>query len=332
MSVEMTMPGAMFGGGSTLSRLLANDMDVGCLRTNDVLRYDEWKSFDDVILPAAMQRMPAVADLVSRGLTFEINGMEATVLQYENASEIADATMTMRARADALKDRPTFGLGYLPLPFTHMDFELDGRVLAMGRKMGQPLDTFQAELAAESVAEKIETTLLNGASTFTYGPTGSTIYGYTDHPSANTGSLTDAWDDTTSAGVGEMILNDTLTMIQANRAVRHYGPYGMYVPTAYERALDDDFKANSDLTVRQRLLQIDSLEFVKVADKLTADKVVVVELAPTTVRMVIGLNPTPVEWSIEGGLATHFKVMAIMVPQIRADKDGRCGVAVYTGS
>lgn len=331
--------------GPVASRLLASGFNVNALRpwvdddrrsyinvngkakpvltANATLRKDEWKHLDATVVQIATQRLVGVNDLVSRGLVYNVpNGLGTTVLEYEDVSDMEDAQVNMDGVSRGRSDRLEFDLNYLPLPIVHAEFQINARVLEASRRLGQPLDSAQAAVASRKVAEKVESILFTGASTYTFG--GGTIYGYMDFPQRNTGSLTNNWDD--SAGDGASILANVIAMKQASIADRHFGPWGLYMPTNFETAVDDDFKAASDKTIRQRLLEIDGIEFVKAADFLTSDNVVLVELRPETARAVIGLQPTTVEWSAEGGMIFLFKVMAIIVPQLRADQDDRCGI------
>jgi hypothetical protein len=63
-----------------------------------------------------------------------------------------------------------------------------------------------------------------------------------------------------------------------------------------------------------------------VIDKLPADTVLLVEMTSDVVRWVNGMNLQNVEWSTEGGMISHYKVMTIQVPQVRADQEGQSGV------
>lgn len=290
---------------------------------NATLRKDEWKQMDDAILMAAEERLVGVADLISRGLTFRIgNGLGSTVLEYEDIDSLSAAELTMDAITPSKKDRPNYELKFLPLPVIHKDFSYNIRTLAASRTSGQPLDVTTGMLAARQVSEKLETILFQGASTYTYG--GGTIYGYSDHPSRNTVTLSANWD--ASAKTGAQILDDVKSMKQASIDAKHYGPWMLYIPTSYETVLDDDFKAESDKTIRQRILEIAGIDGIQVADKLTADNVLLVQMTSDVVRMVIGLDMTTLEWDEGAGLVSNYKVMTIMVPQIRADQNGNCGV------
>jgi len=242
-------------------------------------------------------------------------------------SDIDGASFSMDGVTRGDNDRPEFDINYLPLPIVHKDFQINARVLQASRTTGAPLDTTMAELAARKVAEALEDLLFNGTGGMTYG--GGTIYGYKNFTYRNTYSLTGNWDDD-SAVSGTDILNDVRGMKQAALNDRYYGPYTLYIPNNFETRLDDDFKANSDKTIRQRILEIEGINSVKVSDSLTADNVLLVQMTSDVVRLVNGLGITTVEWDSEGGMVHHYKVMAIKVPQLRADQSDRTGIVHAT--
>jgi hypothetical protein len=149
-----------------------------------------------------------------------------------------------------------------------------------------------------------------------------------DFPHKNNVALNAHWDDDdSSAGAtGERIIDDVIRMKQASIDDRFYGPWVLYIPTNFETAIDKDFKSYSDKTIRQRILEIDGIQDIRVADSITADNVVLVQMTSDVVRLVQGMPISVVEWQTEGGMRTHFKVMTIMVPQIRADQNNRAGL------
>ncbi len=305
-----------------------NTKDRGVIRVaNATLRKDEWKQIDEAITKAARQRLVGIQDLRNAGLTYQIgNGLGTTVLEYEKVSDMNEAEINMDAITKADKDRADFSIGYLPLPITSKDFSINIRALEASRKRGQTLDVTQGELAARKVAEKNEETLFTGAGTYAYG--GGTLYGYKDYPNANSVTLDAHWND--SGASGTTMLADTLSMKQALIDDRMFGPYGMYIPTNFETAIEDDFKSTSDKSIRQRLLEVEGLQFIKTADFLTDDYIIFLQLTSDVVRLVEGMDIRTVEWSSEGGMIFHYKVMSILVPQIRDDYSNRCGVVVAT--
>ncbi len=107
---------------------------------------------------------------------------------------------------------------------------------------------------------------------------------------------------------------------------RHFGPFMLYIPTAYETVLDDEFSTQYPRSIRSRILELDGLKGVKVSDFLTANNVVLVSMQSTVVRIVEGLPLTTVQWDTEGGMQVNFKVMTILVPQIRSTQANRSGI------
>lgn len=290
---------------------------------NATLRKDEWKHYDVAVIKAAQERLVAVADLQGRGLTYNIpNGMGSTVLEYEDMSDTEPASLSMDGITRGEADRPEFDINYLPLPIIHKDFFINARVLASSRTTGAPLDTTMAELAGRKVAEKAEEMLMIGASSYAFG--GGTLFGYMDFTHRGQYTLAAHWND--SGATGDTMLADVIGMKQASIDDRYYGPWQIYIPTNFETAIDADFKAASDKTIRQRLLEVDGIQGIKVVDKLTDDNIIMVQMTSDVIRMVNGMAITVVEWESEGGMRFHFKVMAIMVPQPRADQNDRCGI------
>lgn len=291
------------------------------------LRKDEWKHYDTAVIQAAQERLVGIADLESRGLVYNIgNGLGKTVLEYEDLSDFTAAELSMDGVTRSKGDRPVYGIKYLPLPIISKDFTINARVLAASRTTGDPLDVTSAQLAARVVAEKAESLLFTGASSYAFG--GGTLYGLTDFPQRNTGSLSVHWDH--SAATGATVVADVLAMKQALIADGFYGPYMLYVPTGYDTLLDEDYTTGYPKTIRARIKEIDGIQDVKVADKLTADNVILVQMTSDVIRVVNGMPVQTVEWNSEGGMVHHFKVMTIKVPQIRADQNNKCGVAHWS--
>lgn len=351
---EINLNAAM-SSGNVASRLLQSGFNVNCLRpyigrdgktyitvnengkmvakpvTNAVatLRKEDWIALDEAIVKAAKPRLRFVADVRAAGLTYSLpNGMGHTILQTERMGDINDATISMDGIREGSNDRPEFDILSLPLPIIHKDFSYSARQIAASRNGGSPLDTSTAELAARKVAEEVEKLALGVASTYTFA--GASVYGLINHPNViTTESIT---NPTSSGWTPEIMLDEVLAMRQAAEDAYHYGPYMLYLGSSWNRYLDDDYKAQSDITLRQRLAQIDGIQGVRTLDYLTDYKVVLVQMTSDVVRMVVGMEITTVQWETNGGMLQHFKVMCIMVPQIRADINGKCGIVYATGA
>lgn len=292
------------------------------------LRPYEWRQLDQAIIGIAENRLNGVNDLISNGLVYNLGngGMGTTVLESHSVSDAYEADLTMDGLTRSKNDRPVYTTTYLPIPIIHVDYEINTRVLAASRNMGNALDTTAAERAARRVAEKLESMLFTDTS-YAFG--GGTIYSYLNHPNINSASLNYHWND--SGATGATIIDDVLTMKQASINDYFYGPWMLYIPTAYETVLDADYDTSTPgTTIRERILKIAGIKDVKVVDTLTADKVLLVQMTSDVVRLVRGMGLTNIQWGEEGNMVTKYKVMTIQVPQIRSDYNGRSGIVLAT--
>lgn len=301
------------------------------IQTNATLRRDEWKQLDQAVMDVSRYRLGGVQDLISNGLTYNLgNAMGTTVLEWHDVSDAMNADLTMDGVTRSKGDRVVYQHNYLPIPIIHVDFEINARVLAASRNMGNPLDTTSAERAARRVNEKLEDMLFTDT-TYAFGATDSrsrnSIYSYVNFPDRNTVTLSTYgnWDD--SATTGSAIINSVLAMKQASIEAYHYGPWMIYIPTEYETVLDEDYDATTPgTTIRERILKISGIKGIKVVDTLADNNVLLVQMTPDVVRLVQGLGMQTVEWQTEGKFITKYKVLAIQVPQIRSDYNKKCGI------
>jgi len=341
--------------GRTADILLAHNMDAGCLRpfigrdghsymtlntggfkddgtpethtirTNAAatLRKEDWVLLDRAIIKAAMPRLNAVADLRALGLQYTIpNGMSKTVLEHEAQSDIGPATISMDGLRRSDGDRPVFDLRSLPLPITHKDFGFSARQLAASRNGGSPLDTTTAEAAGRKVAEEIEKLTLGESSTYSFG--GGVIYGYKNFPSRLTKSLT-----APSSSNHPTTVTEVLAMMKQASDNNYFGPYTLYYSPAWYSYMNEDYSTsggnNNNATLLSRLNSIQGLT-CKPADYLTGTTLLLVQQTADVARVVVGMDLTTVQWETQGGMEINFKVMAIIVPQLRADYSGQCGI------
>jgi len=299
------------------------------INTNATLRRDEWKQLDDALLVAARQRLGGAQDLIDNGLTYTLgNAMGTTVLEWHDVSDSMEAALTMDGVTRGVGDRPKSQHNYLPIPIIHVDYEINARVLEASRSLGNPLDTTAAEHAARRCLEKLEDMFFTNT-TYAYGETDSrsrhTIYSYLNHPDRNQVTLGKAWSASNMTPAA--ILDDVLAMKQASIDDRHFGPWMLYIPTAYETVLDEDYDTQTPgTTIRERILKIAGIKGVKVVDRLTADNVLLVQMTSDVVRLVQGMGLQNVEWQTEGKFVTKYKVLTIQVPQIRSDQNGKTGI------
>jgi len=336
--------------GDPADRLLAANGDIGVLRpfinddgltyithtshnglvenellvnTTASLRKDDWKLMDDAVVKAATRRLQLVKVLRERGLTYTIpQGMGKTILETETQSEVNDAVISMDGLREGINDRPEFEPSTLPLPITHKDFNFTARQILVSRNGGSPLDTTQMDLSGAKVAESVEKLTLGRISTYTYG--GANAYGLLNYPSRMTKTLT---SPAAAGWTGTTFLTQILAMRnQSTSTGYHYGPWMLFVAPNWDQYLDADFKTNSDRTLRERVKALNNIDDIITLDWMQNYDVLLVQLTTDVIRLVIGMDIVTLQWDTQGGMQKNFKVMTIVVPQVRSDQNSRTGI------
>ena len=317
---------ALNGGtaiGSVASRLLATGLNVQSLRTNDTLRKEEWLLYDKAVVDVARSRLVGVADLLTRGLRFDLtNAFGTTFVQWEKMSDMSGANVDMSGLTEGERDRLDFTLIGIPVPITHKDFQINIRALEASRKGGMLLDTTQSGVATRRVTDALESMLFNGVSVVGGG---GVIQGYRNFAARNTGATAVDWNTATGANV----ISDVLAMIGALKNDNMYGPYMVYCSVAGYINLLNNFGAATDISILTRLKQIPDIIDIKPSEHLPNAEVLMIQMTPDVVDMVVGFEPMPIMWDSHGGMMVNVKVLAIMVPRLKNDYDGRCGIAHY---
>lgn len=302
------------------------EVSVPVNNANSLLRKDDWVAIDRAIVKVAKPRLRAVSAIRKAGCEMVIaNGMSKTQLDTEVQSDVSEATESMDGLRESTADRPYYGLGSLPLPITHKDFYLNARQLSASRNGGSPLDTATAELAARRVAERIEQVTLGTATGMTFGGNGGTIYGLTNFTSRLLKTLT---APTATGWVGKTLITEVLAMILQAKNAYHFGPYILFTSLDWDPYLDDDYKATTvqPITLRERLKKIGDIKDVVTLDYLPSKTMILLQLTPEVIRMVVGMDLVTVQWESHGGMRINFKVMGIIVPQVRADANNNTGI------
>ncbi len=334
------------------------------------LRKEEWLELDKVVLRAARYRLRAWADLAQMNTFGGFNGMAKLILEHETMSDPGEAIVDMDGLTDGRTDSPLFQLEGLPLPIIHCDFWFDARRLAVSRNSGTPLDTAMGEAGGRRIGEKVEKLTIGNNTGTTYGGNStqvggygrtSKIYGYTTF--SNRLTKTNATSPTASGWKPETTQRDINASLLRLRNNKFYGPFMLYTSTDWDTYLDGDYYALATSgmaaptqTLRQRIKQIDGVQDVRRLDFLFADEtdqsqggpgredlvgggggtfgwpftMLFVQMTPDVARAVNGMDITTIQWEAVGGLRLNFKIMAIQVPQIRADYYGNCGILVQT--
>ena len=319
--------GSLRSTGDVATRLMQSGFNINALRTNDVLRKDEWSQLDTALIEVARKRLPLVTALVSAGLTFPIsNGLGTTILEWEQVSDMEPADVSMSGVTRGEEDTLEYTLQSMPLPIIHKDFTINIRKLEASRTLGQPLDTAQASLAGRLVAEATEDMVINGHAT-RVGT--AEIFGLDTVPNSQAVTMTSLWDTTTTA---VEYVTDVLAAIAAMQADFMYGPYRLVVNYTTWNRMQTDYIATdiTGKTIAQRVMDIEGLSGIIPSHDVAANTAYMYQETRDVIDEVIGMQPTTVQWETQGGMQMHFKVMSIMIPRLRFTRTLQSGVAVIS--
>lgn len=306
--------------------------EVPELRTNGLLRKDEWEALDTYVVQEATRRLNAVQDLRNAGLVLNLGGLGVSISQFETASDMTDAEQHMAAGTPTTADRISHNLNSVPVPITSKDFSIDLRSLEASRRAGTPtggatpLDITHATQSARLVAEKLEASVFNGTDVTVNGAPG---YGYLTHPNRITESMTAPW--ATAGTTADQIETDFRTKIldplMDNRYGLANGEVCIYVDVASYQNLRKPFGDDKNKTLLMYLTEMfPVVKKIDVSYFLPTNKVVAVAMIRDVVDLAVGQDVTTVQWSNNGNLSTNFKVMAAMVARVKSDAAGRSGI------
>jgi hypothetical protein len=324
------------------SRLKKRQMQAarrGTMAANaDGLEYEEYRDTDDRVVPETQEVLTAVDDLVNAGFVRDTS-LARLVSTYQVGRDFDDvAERSMDGRARSVEDGTVMAIDGVPLPITHVDWEISQREQQNSANFGESLDTQDAERAMRQVMEDLEGLLFNGWSGVVDTDEGSfSLDGYTNTSAAITGSATGDWGNP----------SDVLDTIDAMRNdLREQGPNNnegylpeeegawVYIPTAQwgEFTQQADPRGDGNMSLRERAERdYPNMEF-RHAGALDAGTIVTVIQNRDVVDLADAQAPTTMNWDVDGGMSTRFKTLACRVPRIKQTFENRKGVVTYTGA
>lgn len=276
---------------------------------NRTLREDQTREVEEALIRVARRDLRVVADLRGAGLSRNLRNIGVTSYEFDRMAPVEAATQGMSILSLGERDLVRFQRNAVPVPVTASQFQLDARQEAAGRDQGEPVSVTNVEEHTRAVAEKLEDTLTNG-SLVVLGA--NTLPGYTNFTCRHQLSfIAGAWD-TLTVGALQDAVRDILSARTVLRDDGFTGPYTVYLPSNFDGVIDEDYKAESDRTLRERLMAIDGVTAISIAPALPDSNVLVVQMTSSVVQAAIGQDITTVTWDLYGGLATNWAIMAVM--------------------
>lgn len=286
------------------------------------LRFNEWRMIDDAVMDAVYttpQRM--WNDLRAAGSTITIpNGWGKLTYEYQRMTDIGPATTSIDGVRESDMDRVGFDLTGVPLPLIHKDFQFTAREIAVSRNGGPSLDMINARLAARKVMEEVEK-YTAGSQTYKYA--GYNIYGYQNFPQRMTQSIT-----APSSSNHATTISEILSMRKKLTDKGFQGPFAVYMSPTWDQYLDEDYNAATakTQTFRERIAQIEGVGAVRTSYWLSGNTILMIQMTREVCQAIVGMDVTTIQWETKGGMLKNFKVIAVLIPLMRADINGVTGI------
>lgn len=302
---------------------------------NTLLPIDAWKKIDTAVQRVARPKLRLVNDLRAAGLTYPIpEGMGKTSLTLQRMTDPGEAIVGMDPiRNSATENANEFDSVVIPLPIIWHDVQMSARTLEVSRSGPVSFDTARLESAAQRVAEQAEKLVIGTSAYNTLKVGGGTLDGILTSSNPLSASIT---QPTTSGWTPALFVTELLAMIDAAAAKNHSGPFMLYFGTGWRKYLGMDYSSTTSgqtttITLQERIAKIDGIKGIAILDYMNSTnqyKVVLVEQSSSVIQVGVGFDVTTVQWEEQGGMSLHFKVMAMMVPIIRADIENQTGIVV----
>lgn len=316
------------------SERMRKDLPVINVNNATVLPKEAWIRLDGRVNQAVRKRLSLWQIMRNRVTYGGFDGMATPILERELLTDPGEAVVDMEGVAEGGNFQALNALQGMPLPITSSSFYLSERFLVASRNSGRPLDLQRAGMAARRVGEMIERTAIGSVAGMAYGAAAagsylqtSKVYGLTTHPAritktdlTSSATIMGAIDSTGGTTFNKMVM----AMVELAKANNFFGPFVLLVSagngttTGYDRVLSHDFKANSDLTIRQRVLQNSEIADIQRLDYLDGDVLILVEFDEDYIQAVNGLEVITISDTTNMGQRHNFKVMGIQVPWIKS--------------
>lgn len=286
---------------------------------------------DQAVIRVGRQRLVLVNDLLAEGLTRPLpNWMSVMEIGVDKVNDTGQAIRTMDLDVRGEREVQDRSRSIIPVFATHDDFSFGAREMAAAERVGQPLDTSHVEQATRNVNVAIEDQAING---IPFSVAGNSAPGILSNP-ANTYTYVAGkpWTDPTKTGA-EM-LADLQNMIAMAKLHGYYGPFNLYVPSAYASALNNNYVSGTTTFQETILIRLQQVQAggrgiqIREVDLMPANRIALIQMTNNVIDVIVGQTPTEVSWTSGNGWRRYFVVLACMITRVKVDYNGGSGIVV----
>ena len=309
------------------AKILARSNDPKTLKVNatGTVRHEDFLMIQDRIVEVRRRALNGILDLESNGLTFSA-AIGDQLVGYENVNEFQEAEQQMNPNAYQNNDT-VFTEMYAPMPITHQSFQVPWRQTGFDYKRSLGMTE-----SVRQVAERLEETLFNGndAIAVNYNNVLHNLYGYTNHPSRGTGTISD-WTQAANVELIVPELIEQIGLMWAEQGGVSNDSVCVYVSNDIWNIFQKDYKAEVSGSIMTRCEDIAQVKAIKPAEKLAEKTVVLVEMEARTVEMAQASDIISVPHIKTNPMAPQvMTTYAAMVQLIKVDSKGNTGVRHLT--
>lgn len=282
---------------------------------------------DDIITRIGREGLVIADDRIQMNPVSMPNWLGIPELTSHKVSESrhADRGMVPGSRGEVgIQDKTPYTV---PIYVTWDEFSFNVRELAAAERTGRPLETDEAEQAVRNVNYAIEDAIITGGPTVGGNASQGLEATTTIRQYQNSGRT---WDD--SSKDGSQIQGDVLLMRSDLASNKFYGPYTLYVSTAYGAVLQEQWSDGTttlDKTIQEVL---ESMEFggrnlrIRQADLLSDDVTYLVDDSSRAIDVIVGQQPMTIMPAPEHEWHQKFTTFACIVPRVKSNYDGNFGI------
>lgn len=316
------------GDGGSLASALRAYGSVGEMRAATPLPVDAQRLIDKAVIEVGLDRLTIVEDLIAAKLVRPLPEWLSVMSLYQpTVGRAGHAQRSMKPLIRGERQVQDRGGRTIPIFCTGDNFSFEIREILAGKRAGTDLETSHVKGATRNVNEAFEDQAINGAG---FNVNGNSAPGLLNAPNANTYAYIDGEAWTASGHSGEDIFADVQAMMALAAADGYPGPYNFYYPTAYGGKINTDYKAANNDSIVKRLRELEAggrpINF-RQADKLPANRTILVQMTDDVIDVVYGQAPTAVTWS-PNPYETRSNVLGCIIVRPKTNIEGGSGIVL----
>ena len=318
---------------TALNQFTASPDEQAQMRHNAALPNDSWQAIDDTIYSTEEQVDSILSDLRNEGLEMNTSVYAKDVV-WEKFDDAGEARVAMDPQTRVEESTGSYQRDGVPLPLVMDKFTLGFRDRPAPDNpyvTAEDIDTAGVAAATRHVRMKLNELVMNGHAAF-QGGDGYDLWGLTNHPSNNTGTLSD-WTAVRDGTAPEPTpRQDVRNMIESVKAAGFYPGntgYWLYVSRDYDSELNDFPNDQTDDMVRDRIMNLSEIDRIGVSDNLPAQSAVLFRPTSDVIDIAVAEEVQNVQWESLDGFSETNLILASMTPRVKDTVGGNTGIAFY---